>query len=496
VIKVTGWQRACTVAVATVAAACATRGADPAPEPSAPAQEATTEVTFEGFPDTLEVALAEIVDSATAASNAEVEAEVREMFGDSELVELEELEQPEADIPSWDIPITINDAVERWLEYFQTRGRENFAIYLSRAGRYEPMMRSMFRDAGLPEDLVYISLIESGFSPRAYSRARAVGLWQFISSTGRLYDLQISYWIDQRRDPILATKAAAAHLKDLYEEFGSWYLAAAAYNGGPTRVRRGIRRTGSDDFWTLSARRYLRRETRNYVPKLIAAALIAKQPEHFGFHDIEQAEPMAYEIVQVPDATSLDVIADAAGVSVQEIMELNPQILRGVTPPGQAYSLRVPPATSHRFALAYAAVPPDERVTWVQHVVRRGDTLGKLARDYGVSVSSIRAANNNVDPRRLRVGQRLVIPRAGRIPQYASATPTVRRSTSNTQPTRVEPQTPDGPFITYTVQGGDSLWIIAKRYDVTARDLMRWNGLTSSRIYPGDEVKIYVGSNR
>jgi membrane-bound lytic murein transglycosylase D len=490
----TGWALALMAATVIVAAACTKRSADPAPEPSVP--EPGQDINFEGFPDTLEFLIGAVEASAVrtaAADDGEVEAEVREMFGGSELAELEELEPPESSGPSWDIPITINDAVERWLEYFQTDGRENFAIYLSRAGRYEPMMRAIFRDAGLPEDLVYLSLIESGFSPRAYSRARAVGLWQFISSTGRLYDLQISHWIDQRRDPILATKAAAAHLRDLYEEFGSWYLAAAAYNGGPGRVRRGISRTGSDDFWTLSARRYLRRETRNYVPKLIAAALIAKQPEHYGFYDIEQAEPMAYEIVQVPDATSLDVVADAAGTSVQAIIELNPQILRGVTPPGQSYALRVPPATSHRFALAYAAVPPTERVTWVQHVVRRGDTLGKLSRDYGVSISAIRAANNNVDPRRLRVGQRLVIPRAGRIPTYASATPTVRRSSS--QPVRVEPQTPNGPFITYTVQGGDSLWAIAQRYDVSARDLMRWNGLTTSRIYPGDEVKIYVGSD-
>jgi membrane-bound lytic murein transglycosylase D len=296
--------------------------------------------------------------------------------------------------------------------------------------------------------------------------------------------------VDERRDPILATKAAAAHLKDLYDEFGSWYLVAAAYNGGPNRVRRSIRRSGTNDFWTLSRRRFLRRETRNYVPKLIAAALIAKQPEHYGFFDIETAEPMAYDVVQVPNATSLDVIADAAGVEVARVTELNPQILRGVTPPGRRYSVRVPPGTGHTFALNYAQVAPSERVTWVQHVVRRGDTLGEIAQLYGVSVSAIRAANPGVRARQLRIGQRLVIPKAGRLPRYASA-PTVRRST----PVRVSPQPPDGPYITYRVQRGDSLWAIAKAYDVTARDLMRWNGLTSSRIYPGDEVRIYVSSN-
>ncbi len=227
------------------------------------------------------------------------------------------------------------------------------------------------------------------------------------------------------------------------------------------------------------------------MPKLIAAALIAKQPDHYGFYQIGRSEPMAYDLVQVPDATSLDVIARAAGVPVADVAALNPQILRGVTPPGQRYSVRVPAGTGHRFALNYARVPPSKRVTWVQHVVRRGDTLSEIARDYGVSVSAIRAANRGINPRRLRVGQRLIIPRAGKLPRYAAAPKRVRR-----RPQRnVRPVTPGGPYITYRVQKGDSLWTIARRYDVSARDLMLWNGLTSSRIYPGDEVKIYVGSS-
>lgn len=458
-------------------------GADTSTAPEEAVQDQSELVSVD-IPDTLGMLLS-AAESTTAATPSEVEAEVLELFGEAEVADTASEE------PSFDIPITVNDAVERWLKYFQTDGRKNFAIYLSRAGRYEPIMRAMFRDAGLPEDLVYISLIESGFSPRAYSRARAVGLWQFISSTGRLYDLKISYWVDERRDPIKATKAAVAHLRDLYEEFGSWYLAAAAYNGGPNRVRRGIRRTGSDDFWTLSRRRYLRRETRNYVPKLIAAALIAKQPAHYGFFDIEEAEPLAYDIVRVPDATSLDVIAEAAGVSAREVGALNPQILRGVTPPGEPYAVRVPPGTGHRFAVNFARVPDSERVTWVQHIVRRGETLSEIARNYGVSVSGIRAANRGVNPRRLQIGQRLIIPRAGKLPRYATAPRAVRR----VAPKKVEPQRPDGPFITYRVQRGDSLWAIARRYAVTPNDLMQWNGLTTSRIYPGDEVRIYVSSS-
>jgi len=475
-----GWRSLAIAVMAALAAGCAALpfgSADPAP---AVAEEGASTSVAE---DSLGLLIAQVEESDPPWAQPEAEEEV---WGPHEEAE----GAAGSGVPTWDIPITMNDDVERWLEYFRGDGRENFTVYLQRAGRYEPMMRAILQDAGLPEDLVYMSLIESGFSPRAYSRARAVGLWQFIASTGRLYGLQVSYWVDERRDPILATKAAAAHLTDLYAEFGSWYLVAAAYNGGPNRVRRSVQRSGSSDFWTLSRRRFLRRETRDYVPKLLAAALIAKQPEHYGFLNIETAQPLAYEVVQVPDATSLDVVAEAAGVPVAQVIELNPQILRGVTPPGQRYSLRLPPGTGHDFATRYAQVPPSERVTWVQHVVRRGDTLSEIAGLYGVSLSAIRAANPGVRARQLRIGQRLIIPRAGRLPRYAAST-TVTRSA----PARVEPRTPEGPYITYRVQRGDSLWAIARRYDVTARDLMMWNGLTTSRIYPGDEVRIYVDSN-
>lgn len=486
-MKQSTWAFLTLLALAAVGCASGGRLApSDTPEPAtSPETDATPASIPQGIPDTLPTPSPSPRDQAAPRVNQnDVQLEVQQLFGNREASDLD------SDAASWDIPITVNDAVERWLDYFQGDGRKNFAIYLSRAGRYEPMMRAIFRDAGLPEDLVYLSLIESGFSPRAYSRARAVGLWQFISSTGRLYGLDISYWVDERRDPILATKAAAAHLKDLYDDFGSWYLAAAAYNGGAARVRRSINRSGTDDFWTLARRRYLRRETRNYVPKLIAAALIAKQPDHYGFYDVETADPIAYDIVQVPDATSLDVIADAAHVSEKAVAELNPQVLRGVTPPGKRYTVRVPPGTGQMFAADFATVPPKERVRWVRHVVRRGDTLSEIARLYGVSVSSIRAANRHVSPRRLRIGQSLVIPRAGRVPQLASRASRRSSSRRHTSPVR-----PEGSYITYRVQSGDTLWAIARRYDVSARDLMRWNGLRTSRIYPGDEVRVYVGTD-
>ena len=380
-----------------------------------------------------------------------------------------------------EIPLEMNEHVERWIEFFTTgQGRERFRIYMERAGAYEDMIRRRLREAGLPEDLLYLAMIESGMNPNAYSRAHAVGLWQFIRGTGRLYDLEIGYWLDERRDPFKATDAAVAHLGDLYEEYGSWYLAAAAYNGGPGRVSRGIASTGSTNFWDLSDARVLRSETRNYVPKLIAATLIAKNPEQYGFFDIEPAPPMEFDVVEVPDATSFDVLAEAAGTTEDEIRRLNPQYPRRVTPPDMQAEVRVPKGQAAAFVTAYAQVPASERVTWLEHVVTRGQTLSHIAERYGVSVAAIRATNNNVSPRRLQIGQKLIIPRS---------------SQARAQVARTAP--PPAPAITtadgsrvVTVQRGDTLWTIARAHGVSTGDLMELNNLKSSRIYPGDRLTV------
>jgi membrane-bound lytic murein transglycosylase D len=380
----------------------------------------------------------------------------------------------------YEIPFEMNDHVERWVEFFTTgRGRDRFAIYLQRAGRYEAMIREKARDAHLPEDLLYLAMIESGMNPNAYSRARAVGLWQFIASTGRAYGLEISYWMDERRDPYRATDAAIAHLGDLYERFGSWYLAAAAYNAGPGRVSRGIRRTGSENFWDLSDARVLRSETRNYVPKLLAAAMIARNAEEYGFGDVEPVPPLEFDVVHVPDATSFDVLADAAEVTEAEIRDLNPHFPRQVTPPDRAVDLRVPVGQAAIFASNYARVPASERVTWLEHRVTRGQTLGAIANRYGTSVTAIRATNNNVSPRRLQIGQRLVIPRS-RAARLASSGP------ASTPETR---SPPDGP-LTVTVRRGDTLWALARQYGTSTRTLMTMNSLGSSVIRPGDRITV------
>lgn len=318
----------------------------------------------------------------------------------------------------FDIPIVMNRDVERWLDYYKGQGRASFEITLARAGRYERPMRAILRRKGLPEDLVYLSLIESGFHATAYSRARALGLWQFVPATARLYDLEMNQWVDERLDPIAATHAAAEYLEDLHREFGDWYLAVAAYNGGPGRVNRAIRRGGSRDFWTLAEKRLLLRETRDYVPKLIAAALLAKDPRTHGL----RARPHptgTFDFGYVLDATSLDVVAEAADVPFDEILALNLHLIRGVTPPGVRYRVRLPPGRARLFTENYARVAPSDRVRSVLHLVRRGETLGQIARRYGTSISRIRTANDGLDPSRLLAGQRIVVPEARNVPGLA-----------------------------------------------------------------------------
>lgn len=461
------------------AAAWGCGGAPPVAEVPAPVLDSLRVQESEalaGVPvDAAPADLADRLPSASArvpVNEADVNAELSQMFGAEGLREVEAAEV------AWDIPIEMNERVARWLAYFQTEGRENFELWLARSGRFEPLLREELRAAGLPEDLVYLSLIESGFSPRAYSRAHAVGLWQFIASTARLYDLEINYWVDERRDPVAATRAAARHLRDLHDAFGSWYLAAAAYNAGAGRVRRSMNRTGSDNFWELAETRHLRHETRNYVPKLIAAALIAKEPEKYGFTDIEYFEPLTFDEVEVPDATSLDVVAEAAGATFAEVQALNPHILRGVTPPSRAFAVRIPAGTREAFLARYPQIPPDERVTWLTHVVRRGETLGVIARRYGVSVGSIEAANRGVHPRRLAIGQSLVIPKA------PGVAPTVLASAA--APSRPAPRN----VTVHVVRAGDTLWDLSRRYGVSIAELMDWNGLTGRTIRPGQRLRV------
>jgi membrane-bound lytic murein transglycosylase D len=401
--------------------------------------------------------------------------------------------------PTFDIDVTTfsaNRRVLEYLEFFQVDARDRFAIWLARLGRYEGMIRERLRARRLPEDLVYLTLVESGLSNTAVSRARAVGMWQFIASTGRLYGLTIDPWVDERRDPFRATEAAVTYLADLRERLGgSVYLAAAAYNAGVGRVERGLGRLpGESDsvtdhtFFQLAERRYLRRETRDYVPKLIAASLVAKQPARYGFGDIVPLTPLMFDEVTVPDATGLDVIARLADTTVDAVLELNPQFIRGITPPGRSVVVRVPRSRGTVVAARYDSLPLNERVTFVDHYVSRGQTLSDIARRYKVTVAMLQSANPHLRPHALRVGERIIVPVSGRIvPASAWSVPPEPRARRRV--TRSGGSTVNGDA--HRVQPGETLSEIARRYGVSLAALLDYNDLTmQSVIRAGTIVRI------
>jgi membrane-bound lytic murein transglycosylase D len=398
---------------------------------------------------------------------------------------------------TFDIDVTTfagHRRVLEYLEFFQLDARDRFEIWLSRLGRYEGMIRERLRARGLPEDLVYLTLIESGLSNTAVSRARAVGMWQFMAATGRGYGLQIDPWMDERRDPFKATDAAVAHLDDLVERLGSVYLAAAAYNAGAGRIEREIRRlpgepdtVGDRTFFQIADRRNLRRETRDYVPKLIAAALIAKQPARYGFTDIQRLSPLVFDEVSVPDATGLDVLARLADTSVAAMLELNPQFVRGITPPQRAVIVRVPRGKGASVAERYAELPANERVTFVDHYVTAGQTLSTIAQRYKVTVTMLQAANPHLRARSLRIGQRVIVPMSGRVvPRGAWSNPPeprVRRTSNRYRSVSGATQ--------HRVTRGETASGIARRHGVALAALLEANDLTvESVIRPGDVLRI------
>src|SRR4051794_17698474 len=396
-----------------------------------------------------------------------------------------------ADAVTWDIDVATynsHDRVQYYLDFFQDRGRERMNIWLTRLPRYETMIRERLQREGLPGDLVYLALIESGFSNTATSRAKAVGMWQFMKRTGKGYGLRVDSWVDDRRDPYKATDAAARHLADLNRRFGSLYLAAAAYNAGSGKVSRGIIRLPDEEsdsvnsdatFFRLYDTKLLRRETKDYVPKLIAAALIAKQPKRYGFR-VTPAEPAAYDSIVVPDMTGLDVIARLSDTTVAAIRELNPQYLRLTTPPGTRSVVRLPAGRGQGTVAAYAVLPARQRVTFIEHFMGRGETLGHIARRYHVNQAMLLAANPKLNPRRIRIGQRVVVPTGG-IP----STKVARRMAERV----VAAGTSTATF--HRVRRGETISEISDEYGVTQRELRTWNNLDGiGRIWIGQKLRV------
>lgn len=393
----------------------------------------------------------------------------------------------------YDIPIVYNDEVAQYLAFFQGSGRRWFARWLERSHRYIPLFREILREHEVPEDLVYLAMIESGFVMHARSWAAAVGPWQFIEPTGRRFGLDANFWVDERRDPVKATHAAAQFLKRLHAAWGDWYLAWAGYNAGPGRVSKAIAKYETTDFWELARTSdAFRKETQHYVPKLIAAALIAKHPEQFGFFDLQPQLPLEWETVEIPDATDLSVIARCAQVPVEEIVSLNPELKQWATPPvlpGRApYQLRLPRGTSELFVAAYAEVPPRERFTFRSYVVQKGDTLGAIALMFSTNTAELMRANRIKSPRSLQIGQELMIPiPPGAAPrQQASAKAVASRgSTARASAARTSNATH------HTLRRGETLGHMAIRYGSSIRDLMRWNGIDDvTKIQAGQRLRV------
>jgi membrane-bound lytic murein transglycosylase D len=486
---------AVTLAAAGLVACGGAHGARPGPA-------ATPVRTASGGADTT-VGRAPATDTAHAigdsvrVTRAEVAGQAARVFGDSLVGDSSALAlaadtahtAADSAIVSWDIDVRSYETqrrVARFVSLFTGESRDHFEAQVQRGTRYDPMIRAKLRAAGLPEDMTYLALIESGYSPQAYSRAAAVGMWQLMTSTARGSGLRVDWWIDERRDPVRSTDAAIRFLRYLQDQFGSLYLACAAYNGGPGRISRGLTRfagdfegrTGDDLFFALADKDYLRDETKNYVPQLIAAALVAKQPARYGLH-IVPLEPYRYDSVRVGPATPLAAVAAATGAPVGVISELNPFILRGMTPPADSYTVRVPVGRADGFDSAFGALPVARRTGVTRVTSKKGETLATLARRAGVTVKQLQWYNPkapHTTSGRLPPGTPILLPSESVVSAALDVPdPAIERY---------------GGGSVHIVKSGESLGVIARKYHTTVGALMRLNGLRKSTILPGQALVV------
>ncbi len=419
----------------------------------------------------------------------------------------------------YDIPIEVNEAVVAYIRFFQLEpARKHFVKWLGRAHKYTDRFRRILRESGLPEDTVYLAMIESGFANLAYSRARASGPWQFIAGTGKRMGLKQDFWVDERRDPEKSARAAALYLKELYEETRDWRLAWAGYNAGVGKIRRAQAK-GQSDFWSMTRGRVLRRETKGYVPKLMAAAIISKHPQAFGFRsdEVEPEKWVDYETVTVPHATDLSAVARACEVTEHELLDLNPELRRSCTPP-RPYQLKIPMGRAEAFSRNWPSIEGSARLQFADHRVQRGDSLGAIAAAYGVAPATVVRMNGLRSGRRLRPGTDLIIPlsaqarRKGSAPAGAAEARARIEELKRQNPALVENEPPPRQVsarvenvagrtrATVLVQAGDTLWAIAQKFGVGVTELCRWNGIKNPRrqkLQIGREIVIFPppGSN-
>ncbi|HEY3119909.1 MAG TPA: transglycosylase SLT domain-containing protein [Vicinamibacteria bacterium] len=387
-----------------------------------------------------------------------------------------------------DFRLELNDEVLSCVDLYQGPLRDWFESALGRGARYLPRIRQVFAGAGIPQDLAYVALVESAFKPSALSRASAKGMWQFIPETGRRYGLDQDWWVDERSDPEKATDAAARYLKSLYGIFGDWNLALAAYNAGEGSVGRALGQvSGGNDFWQLARDGYLVRETRNYVPMIHAAILMARAPSRYGFAITPEDAPGS-DVVTVKGAVDLRVIAECSRAGVGSIQELNPELRRLATPAHRSYALKVPRGTGDSVRQCLASIPPERRVAFRTHVVARGETLSALARRYGSRAQAIVDANGLSPKARLMQGTELIIPIDAPAPGPG---PTALRADATAARNDDAPPAA-GRAIHYRVQPGDTLTRIASRYGTSVGRLRSWNGLHGTRLAAGETLKIYT----
>ena len=364
-----------------------------------------------------------------------------------------------------DLPLMMTDQVAGYINYFSSRGRGTVERALARSGRYEDMIRRVLREEGVPQELIYLAQAESGFHPLAVSRAGARGMWQFMGSRARGYGLERSWWVDDRQDPEKATRAAARHLKDLYNQFGDWYLAMAAYNSGPGTVQAAVKRTGYADFWELYRRNVLPKETRNYVPIIVAVTIMAKNPAQYGLDSVVKEKPVPYDTIKIDYPIDLRLVAECVDATTSDLLDLNPSLLRLTTPrvPGKdhQFELHLPAGTVGKFQTAVAVIPADKRVWWRYHKVQGGETLASIARNYHTTSKAIAEANDLSDDA-LSPESRLIIPIA---PGKQSDTSTYARATTR-----------------YKVRRGDTVESVAENFGVSPKMLRGWNRIKGSSL--------------
>ena len=363
-----------------------------------------------------------------------------------------------------DLPLMMTDQVAGYITYFSGRGRDTFERAFSRSGRYHDMIVATLKQEGVPQDLIYLAQAESGFHPHAVSRVGARGIWQFMGSRARGYGLSHNMWVDDRQDPEKSTRAAAHHLKDLYNQFGDWYLAMAAYNSGPGTVQAAVKRTGYADFWELYNRNVLPKETRNYVPIILAVTIMAKNPAQYGLNSVAMEQSTDFDIVTVNYPVDLRLVAECVSSTPTELQDLNPSLLRMTTPRVGKFELHLPAGTKEEYESAIASIPPDMRLWWRYHTVHPGDTLASLARNYHTTTKSILAANHLEDTE-LEADAKLVIPvTPGKHPQSDTAT-YARRITR------------------YHVHPGDTVESVADNFGIAPQMLRRWNGIHGDSLH-------------